>query len=203
MRALSLSAALLATACGVEQPRECASDRCEMAGSKDELLEALDGMNDPVARFLRNNVADDGTLSGDYRLILDGVGDELGCDVETEKSFVVLSNMQYAPKPIVTRCANDALGASQFFAAMVAYPDGSGIDSKQLHLAAWDADAGAYRRYATAESDDGGMAINVAPGFCLGCHDQHDLGTWTPIMNEMASPWSNWNAQPAIRWTCS
>ncbi len=199
MRALPLSAVVLATACGVEQPRECVDDRCEMAGSKDELLGSLDGYNDPVARFLRDSVADDGTLSGDYRMILDGVGDQLGCDAETEKTFVVLSNQAYAPKPIVTRCANDALDASQFFAAMVARPDGGGIDSKQLHLASWDADAGTYRRYATAETPDGGMAINVAPEFCLGCHGGPEkLGKWQPIMNEMASPWSNWNAHPGF-----
>lgn len=199
MRALLTSAVLLATACGLEQPRECASDRCEMAGSKDELLASLDGYNDPVARFLRDTVSDEGTLAGDYRVILDGVGDQLGCDAETEKSFVVLSNQAYAPKPIVTRCANDALGASQFFGAMVARPDGSGIDGKQMHLASWDADAGAYRRYATAETADGSMAINVAPEFCLGCHGGPEkLGTWTPLMNEMASPWSNWNAHPGF-----
>lgn len=196
MRTLALSAALLATACGVEQPRECVDDRCESAGSKDELLGSLDGYNDPVAKFLRDTVADDGTLSGDYQLVLDGVGAQLGCDAETEKHFVVLSNQGYAPKPIVTRCANDAVAASSFFAAMVA--DEAGIDPKQMHLASWDADAGEYRRYQTTATDNG-MAINVAPAFCMGCHGGPEkLGSWTPLMNEMASPWSNWNAHPGF-----
>jgi len=200
MRAL-LSAALLlqATACGVETPRECVDDRCETAGSKEELLGSLDGYHDPVAKFLRDTVADDGTLTGDYQLILDGVGDQLGCAATTEKHFVVLSNQGYAPKPIVTRCSNDALGASQFFAAMVVDKSGQGIDAKQMHLASWDADAGSYRRYATSETPTGGMAINVAPAFCLGCHGgPQQLETWVPLMNEMASPWSNWNAHPGF-----
>lgn len=196
MRAL-LSAALLTTACGVELPRECVDDRCESAGSKEELLGQLDGYTDPVANFLRDTVADDGSLAGDYTLVLDGVGAQLGCDRETEKHFVVLSNQDYAPKPIVTRCANDAVGASQFFAAMVATE--SGIDPKQMHLASWDAEAGLYRRYQTTETADGGMAINVAPTFCMGCHGGPEkLATWTPLMNEMASPWSNWNAHPGF-----
>lgn len=196
MRAL-LSAALLTTACGVELPRECVDDRCESAGSKEELLGQLDGYTDPVANFLRDTVADDGSLAGDYKLVLDGVGTQLGCDAETEKHFVVLSNQGYAPKPIITRCANDAVGASQFFAAMVA-TDG-GIDPKQMHLASWDAEAGLYRRYQTTETADGGMAINVAPTFCMGCHGGPEkLATWAPLMNEMASPWSNWNAHPGF-----
>lgn len=197
MRAFALTAVVLATGCGAEEPRDCVDDRCEMAGSKDELLASLEGYNDPVARFLRDTVADDGTLTGDYKLVLDGVGAELGCDAETEKHFVVLSNQAYAPKPIVTRCANDAVAASQFFAAMVA--DDTRIDPKRMHMAAWDADAGTYRRYATAETADGTIAINVAPEFCVGCHGGPEkLGTWVPMMNEMASPWSNWNAHPGF-----
>jgi hypothetical protein len=198
MRALALSAALLITACGVEEPRDCVSDRCEAAGSKDELLGQLDGYSDPVANFLRGAVADDGTLSGDYTQVLDGVGAQLGCDAATEKHFVVLSNQAYAPKPIVTRCANDALGASQFFAAMVARPEG-GIDPKQMHLASWDAEAGVYRRYQVTESSTGGMQVNVAPAFCMGCHGGPEkLSNWVPLMNEMSSPWSNWNSHPGF-----
>ncbi len=203
MRTFAISAVfsslLLATACGVEMPRDCVDDRCESAGSKDELLGQLDGYADPVSNFLRDTVADDGTLTGNYQLVLDGVGTQLGCDSETEKHFVVLSNQGYAPKPIVTRCANDALGASQFFAAMVVKADGNGIDPKQMHLASWDAEAGQYRRYQTTETADGGMAVNVAPTFCMGCHGGPEkLDTWAPLMNEMASPWSNWNAHPGF-----
>jgi hypothetical protein len=196
-----LSAALLlqASACGVEQPRECVEDRCETEGSKAELLTALDGYNDPVARFLRASVTEQGTLAGDYQLVLDGVGTELGCDSSTENSYVVLSNQGYQPKPILTRCSDNALDASQFFAAMVTKGDGTGIDAKQMHLASWDADAGLYRRYATAETPGGEMAVNVAPDFCLGCHaGPQKLGTWMPLMNEMSSPWANWNAHPGF-----
>ena len=53
MRAFAISAVfsslLLATACGVEMPRDCGDDRCESAGSKDELLGQLDGYADPVS----------------------------------------------------------------------------------------------------------------------------------------------------------
>src|SRR5262245_2050412 len=107
MRALAYSLLVLA-ACQTDESRDCGDGRCEMAGSKDELLSQIEGYADPVARMLRAQTTDRGTLDGDFRLVLDGVGGELGCDATTEKSFVVLSNQGYLPKPIVTRCANDS-----------------------------------------------------------------------------------------------
>jgi hypothetical protein len=179
------------------EPRDCRDDRCEAAGSRDELLAALDGFSDPMARWLREAATERGTLVGDYRAVLDGVGAELGCDIDSEASFVVLSNDRFIPKPILTRCAGDAVAASQFLVAMVG--DEAGIDRTQVHVASWDGEAGVYRRYATHPTDAGELAVNVQPGFCLGCHAGPErLTVWVPLMNEMSSPWSNWNAQPGF-----
>ena len=176
---------------------DCSEGRCNSAGSRDELLAALDGYTDPVARYLRTTATDRGTLSGNYRDIIDAVGTSLGCDATTERSFVVLSNQDFLPKPILTRCSDDAAAASQFFVAMVATDDG--VDPKTVHLAAWDSVAGLYRRYATAPTEGDEMAVNVAPDFCLGCHaGPEKLGVWMPVMNEMTSPWSGWNAAPGF-----
>jgi hypothetical protein len=177
---------------------DCSDDRCNSAGSRDELLAAIDGFNDPIAQLLRASATERGTLAGNYRDVLDGVGTELGCDATTERSFVVLSNDGFVPKPIVTRCGGDAVTASQFFVAMVGTEDG--FDPRTVHMTAWDAEAGLYRRYATAPTPAGDeMAINVAPGFCLGCHGGPEkLDLWVPLMNEMSSPWAGWNAQPGF-----
>ncbi|MBX3159699.1 MAG: hypothetical protein KF773_27260 [Deltaproteobacteria bacterium] len=185
-------------AAGVEEPAACSDpDRCKSAGSREELLASIEGFDDPVAAYLRSAAGDGGTLPGDFRAVLDGVGGELGCDASTERSYVVLSNAGYVPKPIVTRCNGSANDASRFYMALVG--DAHGFGRQTVHVAAWDASAGTYRRYATAPSPDGGMAVNVAPEFCLGCHGgPEQLGTWVPLMNEMSSPWANWNAAPGF-----
>ncbi len=180
-----------------ETPPDCTGDRCSSAGTREELLASIDGFHDPVAELLRASATDRGTLAGTYRDVVDAVGNSLGCDATTEKSFVVLSNQNYLPKPILTRCSNNAADASQFFVALAGTEDG--LNPRTVHMAAWDNDAGVYRRYATAPTDTGEMAINVAPQFCLGCHGGPEkLGTWVPVMNEMTSPWSGWNASPGF-----
>ena len=178
-------------------PRDCTGDRCNAVGSKDELLAALDGFGDPVAAFLRQAATERGTLVGNYRQVLDGVGAVMGCDATTEKSFVVLSNQSFLPKPIFTRCASDATAASQFYMAMVGRE--GFIDPETVHVTSWDAAAGVYRRYATAPTGTGELALNVQPEFCLGCHGgPEQLATWVPLMNEMTNPWTQWNAAPGF-----
>src|SRR5262249_52053355 len=116
----------------------------------------------------------------------------------TERTYVVLSNQDFAPKPIITRCSSNATDASQLFMAMVAR-DGA-LDPQTVHVAAWDSDAGVYRRYATAPTKEGELAINPSPQFGPGCHGGPEkLGTWVPIMNEMTNPWAGWNAQPGFQ----
>src|SRR5688572_21404380 len=90
----------------------CTDDRCDVARSRDELLAAVDGHADPMAAYLRLAASERGTLTGDYRDVLAGVGEQLGCDASSERSFVVLSNQSFVPKPILTRCSTDAVAAS-------------------------------------------------------------------------------------------
>lgn len=177
---------------------DCTGDRCAAAGSRDELLDALDGFSDPVARYLRAAATERGTIDGDLHALLDGAsGGELGCAADTERTFVVLSNLDFLPKPVIARCADDPAAASELLITMVGSHDG--YDPRAFHVAAWDADAGVYRRYATAPTPGGEMAINVEPAFCQGCHGGPEkLATWAPIMNEVTSPWSGWNAAPGF-----
>lgn len=184
-------------------PPECQLDQCESAHSREEVLAAIDGHDDVVAAYLRDAVTERGTLVGDYREVLDAVGGELGCAPESEKSFVVLSNIGYIPKTVFARCAEDPQLASRFFLAVPAVRDAgedTDVDPQVLHLSAWDEDAGTYRIYSTRPTEDGEMGVNVSPAFCLGCHGgPQQLPYWQPLMNEMTNPWSGWNAEPGFR----
>ncbi len=204
---LAIVLALLSQAAGclAEEPAvaDCQLDECESAQSREEVLEAVTDHGDPIAAFLRDSVTERGTLVGDYRDVLDGVGSLLGCAPETEKSFVVLSNTGFIPKTVFARCAEDPQLASGFFAAIPAIRETDGetdVDPQVLHLSAWDEEAGTYRIYSTRPTDDGEMGVNVSPTFCLGCHGgPHQLPYWQPLMNEMTNPWSGWNAEPGFR----
>ena len=203
--AILLSLLSQAVGCLADEPGvpDCRLDECESARSREEVLEAVTGHGDPIAAFLRDSVTDRGTLVGDYRDVLDGVGSVLGCAPETEKSFVVLSNTAFIPKTVFARCAEDPQAASGFFAAIPAVREADGgtdVDPQVLHLSAWDEKAGTYRIYSTRSTDDGEMGVNVSPTFCLGCHGgPHQLPYWQPLMNEMTNPWSGWNAEPGFR----
>jgi hypothetical protein len=171
-------------------------------GDRAEVLAALEGFSDPVAAWLRGALTEDGTIRGDYRDVLDGAGVELGCDAESEKSFVVLSNLDYVPKTIFTRCSNDAAAASRFFLALPATSDAGDVADDVVHVSAWDAAVGVYRFYSLARTSRAGageMAVEVEPRFCLDCHGgPHEVGRWQPFMNEMTNPWSHWNARPGF-----
>jgi hypothetical protein len=201
---LALLALAVVMACQAsEEPLpQCVGDQCESAGSRDELLVELEGHGDPIAAFLRDAASPSGTLIGSYREVIDGIGDELGCARETEKSFVVLSNAGFIPKTVFTRCSDDPQLASRFFMAVPALHDGVDgvdVDPQDLHLSAWDEEAGTYRTYSTRPRPDGEMGVNVSPDFCLGCHGgPQQLGYWQPLMNEMTNPWSGWNAEPGF-----
>ena len=191
--------------CLADEPGEpeCLLDQCESAQSRDEVLDAIEGNGDAIAQFLREAVTERGTLVGDYRDVLDGIGAVLGCAPETERSFVVLSNTGFIPKTVFARCADDPQLASRFFLAIPAVREAgedTDVDPQVLHLSGWDEEAGTFRIYSTRPTEDGEMGVNVSPSFCLGCHGgPHQLSYWQPLMNEMTNPWSGWNAEPGFR----
>lgn len=203
-RRLVITALLALAACadpGADPgPDPCAGDRCDGATSRAELIAELDGFTDPIAALLRERATATGTLTGSYRDIVDGIGEHLGCGNDTEASFVVLSNNDFIPKLIVTRCADDATAASRFFLALGSTDGHGGTDGQSIHMVAWDDGARRYRRYSTRRTEAGDMSVNVEPQFCLGCHGGPEgLHTWQPLMNEMTNPWSGWNAEPGFR----
>lgn len=202
--ALLLASAVLLPACdsdGAPSTPSCIEDQCDSAQSRTELLDQLDGHSDPIAAYLRRAATERGTLVGDYRDILDGLGEEVGCPPASEKTFVVLSNDGYIPKTVFTRCADDPERASQLFVALPATRSGDplDVDPQILHLSAWDPDAGVYRIYSTRPDASGELGVNVSPHFCLNCHGgPYHLPYWQPLMNEKTNPWSGWIAEPGF-----
>jgi hypothetical protein len=194
-----IAVALGATAAGCDgDGRDCSQDRCAAASSRDEVLAALADHADPVAGYLRGAVTARGTLAGDYRDVLDGVGAFTGCAAESQRTFVVLSNVDLTPRPVHAQCAEDPVSASRFLMVM-AGATSTDVDPQVIHMVGWDADAGEYRRYATYPDDSGEMSLNVSPSFCFGCHGgPQDLDRWQPLMNVMTNPWSGWNAEPGF-----
>ena len=189
----------LASACNPDTQDPCFSDRCTTAGSRAELLAELEDFQDPVAAYFRANVNENGTLGGDYRDIVNGVADHLGCNPESNKNFVVLSAQGFVPKVVLTPCSDQPDKASQFFMAIGAVTEDEDLDTQRLHIAAWDDKAGEYRRYST-QPQASTMAINVQPDFCLNCHaGPEQVGQWIPTMNEVTEPWAQWNAEPGFQ----
>jgi hypothetical protein len=182
---------------------ECRFDECDRAGSYEELVAAVEGHADPIAEYLRAAASEGGTLAGDYRDFLAGMGQVLGCAPEDQKSFMVLSNTFFIPKTIFAHCARDPQAASRFFLALPGVQESTSqrdVNPQHLHMTAWDEEAGIYRFYSARGTEEGDMGVNVSPGSCLGCHGgPHQLGTWQPLMNEITNPWSGWNAEPGFR----
>ncbi len=175
----------------------------QTTGDRDAVMRATEGYADPVSAYLRGAIGERGTLRGTYRDVLEGVGRQLGCDLETEKSFVVVSNLGYIPKFVFTRCSGDATAASRFFLALPAAAELDGdVEERIVHVAGWDAEAGVYRTYSLAPTPgtpDGEMAVDVEPALCKTCHGgPQQLTGWHPLMNEMSNPWSHWNAAPGF-----
>ncbi len=198
--ALAVAVAVVGTAAACDGAGgDCSEDRCVSASSREEVLAALEAHRDPVAEYLRGAVTGRGTLTGDYRTVLEGVGDITGCSADTERTFVVLSNVEYTPRPVHARCASDPVEASRFLMVMAGVTETPDIDPQVIHMVGWDPDAQEYRRYATFPDDRGEMALNVSPEFCFGCHGgPQKLDTWQPLMNVMTNPWSGWNAEPGF-----
>jgi len=200
MRRLLLLLALISLACQGSDvlDSEACEDQCG-AQSREELLAAIADRHDAFAEHLRAATDDSGALTGDYEDVLDGVGTILDCAPATERSFVVLSNLGLMPKTVFSRCADDPVRASEFFMAAPATTGSADMDPKRLHIAAWDDDAGRYRHYLSHPDDDGKLRIGVEPRSCMGCHGGPEgLTTWQPLMNELTSPWAQWNAEPGF-----
>lgn len=191
--------ALTTAACRDAAPDEdaCGGHECDVSTSRDELLAALSGFDDPVAQWLRTAAGPDAAVDGDHMTWLDGLRDHLGCAADARNSYVVLSNENLHPKALVTECSDDPALASRVFAVFEP-TGGNDVDPERFRLVGWDPTAQAYHRYQVVPANDG-LRVAVEPAFCTTCHGgPFGIDAWTPIMNEMTNPWAQWNAEPGF-----
>ena len=169
--------------------------RADVAPSKDELLRRLAGFADPLSLVMRQAARPDGTIAGGLTEMLDRIGAQLDCDASTERRFTTVSNDEHRPEVVIVRCGGDPDRASGFFAVVQPFRKHPDLDVSRFRMSAWDPMAGIFRHAAFVTENDG-VRVDVAPGFCIECHGgPQKLGSWTPIMHEMTRPWSNWNAE--------
>lgn len=175
--------------------------------SDGEFYAQLEGRDEPVAAYLREAATGGGELEGDYASFLEGVSAEMGCDLSSMKTFVILlSNRSNFPRNIVTLCSDSPRDAAKFFLSTQS-DDGtlSDIDGRNFKIAVWDDEADRYNLYELVASDeDAPLQVSVEPGKCSNCHATPAalpvLGeSFTPIMNELTDPWTLWNAEPDFR----
>lgn len=195
----SILLSFIAGCSSVDLDEPCRGDGCGGASSHAELMERLEPNKDPIAEYLRENVSENGTLGSNFQETLSGIFSSAGCNIEETKNFVVLSNTGLSPKPVWASCTQESNRASRVLVTIpYLLPDRSDIDTRTMHLAAWDANANEYRRYATyPNAETGALQVSVSPVFCMSCHGGNTK--WQPLMNEMVNPWSQWIAEPGFK----
>lgn len=203
--------ATLALGCGQSeqknnQPDTC-KGKCDGINNSEGFAE-LDDLNDPAATYLKTQVDQYGAITGDYRQVLAGVGEQMGCDETQQKTFtILLSNKSNFPRNIVTHCSDSPRKASSFFLSTQSDDGALGdINARDFKIAAWDNDTDRYNLYEIKAEDgpDKPMTVYVNPPQCMTCHgaasnlDAPEVA-FTPIMNELTNPWTLWNAEPEFR----
>ncbi len=206
MRGWILALALVLSCAATDDATQTPAEGLPGGGKFDQAANdaLLEGRYDAVAGFLRGVMTTEQVIEGDYRTVLDGVATQLNCDVSRERSFaILLTRAEFHPRMIFTHCSDDPTEASRFFLSTQSDDPKQDIDPRDIKMAAWDAENRRYNLYEMkplADSDRG-MKVTIEPSHCFGCHQgpvslaATDL-PWRPIMNELVSPWTLWNAAP-------
>lgn len=214
-------ALLLTIGCGTE-PEEtgsnadpntqpsCGSGKCD---ANTGLIDALDGREDPIAQWIRQQpeAAADGVVDADYEEILLGINALLGCPDSDVKTFIVsdalLTGDQALPRTVSVACASNTSHRFKLFMSSPEATEEGDVDASVIEMFAWDDDEDVFRFYKVEPGEDGRFEVDVEPSECAGCHLAPESlmrvdGTGVPmmpIMNELTEPWSHWNAEPAFR----
>jgi hypothetical protein len=173
---------------------------CDEDGKCDSAASVIKTFHDPAFTYIASVQRKDGTIPGDYAALLEGVGQQMNCDQASQHSFSVLSNHEYSPKVVLTRCSTYPERAAGFFMVLGSHQQANekDTDPNTFHIASWDDSAGLYRT-ALLTKKGNGLSVKVAPNTCLSCHGGLEgLKTWQPLMNVMTVPWSQWNAKPGF-----
>ncbi len=203
--------ALAPLACdGGDEPMDaeggvCGDQKCDDPAFAD----ALAGMNDPIAAFLKKNLDPKGHLDVGYLDMVKAIAKDQGCDEASIDSYVISDGLvsetgEAFPRVVNTVCSTDRTRADMvFFAVSFAEQDNIDVDVRAIEMFAWDPMTLEYRFYRTHPVEDSQtkVAVQLAPSECAKCHRQPSTipgvpMPMTPIMNELAAPWEHWFAEP-------
>jgi hypothetical protein len=184
----------------------CEGAKCDAAG--DGLVGDLEGLDDPIARWLRENVSEDDTIEVSYLDMLRGISEMQGCTESQIDSYSISDDLvteeEAFPRIVNTVCSTDRMKADlAFFALSFPLEDDSDIDTRTIEMFGWDATQKRYVFYKTvpASRSSDAVVVEVEPVDCQECHLQPTGvdGTqmpMTPIMNELQAPWQHWHSEP-------
>lgn len=166
----------------------------------------LEGLDDPIARWLRENMTDEGRIAVPYLDMLRQVAELQGCDASTIDSYVIsdelLADEGTFPRVVNTVCSDDRTKSDEaFFALSFANTDATDLDPQRIEMFAWDPSERRYRFYKTTPAGGDTMDVEIDPPECRECHltpngVEDSFMPMTPIMNELAAPWEHWHAEP-------
>jgi hypothetical protein len=207
--AAGLGLALLLSACngadGDDNGSNCVGGKCDAAGDVSD----LEGFDDPIAVWLRDNLDADGNIDVEYLDMLTQIAAQQGCGQDSIDSYVISDQLVVEgdgpfPRVVNTVCSTDRTKSDLAFFAL-SFPDASGtdVDTRRIEMFAWDNTSREYRFYKTEHvaGSDTKVSVHPEPAECVECHgtpshidDSHMH--LLPIMNELAAPWEHWFAEP-------
>ena len=209
LRFLMTGLLLGAVACGGEDAEPATDDgkggKADNGGQS-EFLDALEGREDPIGKWLRetSGVDADGLVSADYVRIVSEIAEQEGCSVSSVRTFLISDTLITGdapfPRTVTTMCSDDPSAASNLFLSAPEATEDGDIDIKTIEMFAWDAGVREFRFYRVDPEGDGRIKVALDPPQCAGCHtgavDQTAVIPKAPVMNELTLPWPHWNAEP-------
>ncbi len=208
--AFALVAATSLTACSEsdsgDNGSECAGGKCDAAGA----VADLEGFNDPIAVFLKENMDAEGTIDIEYIDMLVAIAEQQGCDRSSIDSYIISDELVVSdgsgpfPRVVNTVCSTDRTKADlAFFALSFANSAGTDVDTHAVEMFGWDNTTREYRFYKTEHvpGTETRVRVQPEPAECEECHlaPKNVDGVhmpMTPIMNELSAPWEHWFAEP-------
>ena len=180
LRPLAVLSLALAGACtrdgGDDVGSDCMGGKCDAAG---EIGNELAEFDDPIAKWLVNEVDAEGLIDADYLTMLKEIAAQQGCGEDTIDSYVISDELVAEegegpfPRVINTVCSTDRTKADlAFFALSSADEAGKDVDVREIEMFAWDATERRYRFYKTehVEGSETKVKVNLEPAECVECH---------------------------------
>ncbi len=187
----------------------CKGGKCD--GNQDWISANLEGRDDLIATFLRENsgIDKDGIFETDLLTLQRELAALRECDPADSRNFVISDKLIVGsestdfPRLVSTICSKDADKRWRTFLSPPSITDRGDIDVHTVEMFSWDETRKGFNFYKTFAEGGDEVFVEVEPAECADCH----LGgrglsaehmPMLPIMNELTQPWEHWNASPGF-----